>query len=474
MATTTRRIGLVVVALLAAACGSRSPSLQAVELSPAAQVLPKGLGADLRVTALYTDGSKRDVTAEATFATSDAAVATVAGARVTTVVQGVAHLTATWQAHQAEAVITVTDAELLSIDVTGPGAALPKGASLRLQAFGHYTDGTTVEITGSASWGCPEGTLAFHEKGKATGAAVGAGSAVAALGEVSGALHLDVTAAELLSLRVEAQKSQLPVGLSAAVSAVATYTDGEVDVSGDATFTSTDETVLASNPDRTVKALRVGDAAVAAAFQGQTAQSRLIVTPAEITALRIALSGNDLTASVAVGGHYQFLAFGTFTDNNEYEVTSQVIWSAPETAVAALSNAAGSEGQATGLAAGVATVTASLSGALVSASASLSVSAPDLVGLSLACDRFTPPTYRLTLALGEQVQVDAIGTYSDGSTRTITGEVAWESWAPTAIDVQGGLVDAIGYTNAGSVYVSYADPATGDILFGQTFSVKVK
>jgi len=57
-----------------------------------------------------------------------------------------------------------------------------------------------------------------------------------------------------------------------------------------------------------------------------------------------------------------FSATGTFTDGSMQDVTTQVIWASTDPAVASVSNAAGSNGLATGVGAGSTTISATLSG----------------------------------------------------------------------------------------------------------------
>jgi large exoprotein involved in heme utilization and adhesion len=87
------------------------------------------------------------------------------------------------------------------------------------------------------------------------------------------------------------------------------------------------------------------------------------VTPATVVSIAI----GPATTCVNVGATLQLTATGTFSDGSAHDVTTQAVWSSNNVAVATVSNAAGSEGLATGTGVGPgipgqATVTASFGG----------------------------------------------------------------------------------------------------------------
>jgi hypothetical protein len=63
-------------------------------------------------------------------------------------------------------------------------------------------------------------------------------------------------------------------------------------------------------------------------------------------------------ASIAAGSTVQFTATGYYSDNSTQDLTTLATWSSSNTAVATISNTAGSQGLASGVAAGAATITA--------------------------------------------------------------------------------------------------------------------
>jgi hypothetical protein len=147
--------------------------------------------------------------------------------------------------------------------------------------------------------------------------------------------------------------------------------------------------------------------------------------------LRLSLSSiqavTPATASVAIGATQQFTATGPCRNSNATrDVTAAVTWSSSNTAVATISNTAGTKGLATAQAAGTTTITATL-GAL-SKSATLSVlpaaQAP-LVSLEIT------PT-NPSIAPGATQQFTATGKYRDNTTKNLTSDSNWSS-IPTNI-----------------------------------------
>jgi hypothetical protein len=63
-------------------------------------------------------------------------------------------------------------------------------------------------------------------------------------------------------------------------------------------------------------------------------------------------------SSIPIGGAQQFTATGTYSDGTNNNLTASATWSSSNTGVAAISNASGSQGHATGAARGTTTISA--------------------------------------------------------------------------------------------------------------------
>ena len=131
-----------------------------------------------------------------------------------------------------------------------------------------------------------------------------------------------------------------------------------------------------------------------------------------------AITITPATGAVASGTAISLAATGTLTDGTTQNLTNSVLWTSSNPLLATMSNVSGSFGQAEGVAPGPVTITAAFSG--IVGVASLTVS--DATLNSIAIKPLNP-----SIALGAHQQFTAMGTFSDGSTEPLTGQVAWTS-----------------------------------------------
>jgi hypothetical protein len=124
-------------------------SLAVTPATPASIAL--GLGATLTATATYSDGSDANVTAQATWISLQPSIATVSAGAVSSVATGSATISATFDGASDDVLVTVTAAQLLSIDVEPDSATIVAGESQQFTATGTYTNGPS-DITALATW----------------------------------------------------------------------------------------------------------------------------------------------------------------------------------------------------------------------------------------------------------------------------------------------------------------------------------
>jgi hypothetical protein len=153
--------------------------------------------------------------------------------------------------------------------------------------------------------------------------------------------------------------------------------------------------------------------------------------------------------SAAAGTTVQFTATGTYSDNSTKDITSSVTWASGTPAAATINTS----GVATAVAVGSTTISAT-SGS-VSGSTTLTVTPATLTSIAV-----TPAT--LSAAAGTTVQFHATGTYSDNSSKDITGSVTWTSGTPAVATINAsGLASALA---VGSTTIS----ATSGSMSGNT------
>src|SRR6185369_11583761 len=126
--------------------------LVAITVSPAAASVPAGTTLALSAQGLFSDGSRRDLTLQAAWASSNDAVATVSNqagqnGRVAGVAAGMVTVSATIDGVVGTASITVVAATLTAIAVTPSAATTTVGLRSSYTATGSYSNGTTVDLT---------------------------------------------------------------------------------------------------------------------------------------------------------------------------------------------------------------------------------------------------------------------------------------------------------------------------------------
>jgi hypothetical protein len=158
---------------------SNNKTLTSLTLVPVNVSLNVNAVQQFTVTGTYNDGSQTDVTSSATWASSNAAVATVnASGLLNAIAPGTAMATASVGTVGATASVTVnaTPKNLTSITITPSQLSIPQGVTQQLAATGHYSDNTQADLTGAVIWNSSNGKVATVSP---TGAlyAVGSGPA---------------------------------------------------------------------------------------------------------------------------------------------------------------------------------------------------------------------------------------------------------------------------------------------------------
>ena len=402
----------------AGAGGTTAPSAMLVSLAitPVVGSAAPGTKLILHATGTYSDGSKQDVTPQAAWKSDAPRLASVAGGVVTAIAPGTVTISASFGGLAATAKITVPSAAIKSLIVTPPTATTAIQGSVAFQAVISLSDNTTQDVTDTATWTSSSVAVArVSTRGVATGVTAGSSKISAAVGNVNGSAVLTVTGATLVSIAVTPTNPTLGVGVTQAFVATGTFSDGSVsDVSSSATFTSSAPAVASLDAGHAATTLTPGQTTITASVGKISGATTLTVTQATLTSITV----TPAKSTLAVNGSAPLIATGTYSDNSKVDLTASVTWQSSAATVAAVSNAAGSQGLVTGLSGGSATITATLGA--VSGSAAVTVTAATLVSIAI-----TPANP--SLPLGSTLGLTATGTYSDKSTVDITTSVTWSS-----------------------------------------------
>ena len=424
----------VVTASFLGGCGT--PHLTYLSVAPGRTSIALGDTAKFTVVANYSDGTTVDATASAAWSTLNSSIATInAGGVASPVSVGTATIVASAYGKSGTASLIVSKAALTAISVMSPAAPIALGQSAQLQAQGTYSDKSVQDITDQVNWSAATpGIATISSTGLAVSKAIGNTQVTASLNNITASGQITVSGAVLASIAVRNKDVSVPLGASEQFSAIGTYTDGStIDLTSTATWVSSAPGVVSINAAGTAATKAVGGASISAAVGGISGMTAFTVSPAALVSIAVAASN----FSLPLGSKAQLTATGTYTDATTKDITGSVTWTSSAPGVVSVSS-----GGAV-LAKGVGTAGVSASSSNVSGSANLSVSTAALVSIAVSASHSSLP-------LGTGEQLTATGTYTDSSTKDITGSVTWASSAPGVVSVSsGGTVQAKGIGSAG-------------------------
>jgi hypothetical protein len=148
-----------------------------LSVTPASSSVEELLTRQFTATAVYDDSSTRNVTNTAAWSSSNTSAATVNSAGLATGQSvGSAKIIAVYNAFRDTADLTVTasTAVLESLVISGNTGTVVKGNTLALSAVAHYSNGSSVDKTASATWSSGnDGLATVNGSGVVTGVDLG-------------------------------------------------------------------------------------------------------------------------------------------------------------------------------------------------------------------------------------------------------------------------------------------------------------
>lgn len=441
--------------------------LAALEVTPANASIPVGLAQQYKATGVFTDGSTQDFTGSVTWASSATATIDISNADATKGFavagkQGQATISAMSGAITGSTPVNVTSATLSSIQLSPISGKLAAGFKLPYHATGTFSDGTTRDLTESVTWATSDASLASASnangsRGVVTGASPGSVFVTATQGAVkSSNASLAVTSATLTTIQLTPNAATLPLGTMQQFKATGTFSDSTTqDLTNQVTWGSDDSAIVtvsnATNGAGLATSVAVGGPINVKATHGViSGAAPVTVTNAALTAIAV----TPASVSIAKGLQQQFVATGSYTDGTTHNITSEVTWSSSDSSVASISNANDdSKGLATAAALGNVAIQASQGS--ISGASHLTVTAAALQSIAVTPDTASIPK-------GAQQQFQATGTYTDGTTRNVTGEITWASSAASIATVSNAKADA-GRATAAGVGDATISATSGDV-----------
>lgn len=387
MKPTCTRLLVLLLLMFSAGCGSNADPTRVIDFIPlksieiTSQNPQAAPGTKNQFTAIghYGDPTTiqftRDITSQVTWSSSNTEVLTLsdpsAAGLATTVAAGTAEVTATFDTIRAALTFTVSPATLTSLVILPPAStSLLAGGTLQLRATGTYNDSSTQDLTETVTWSSSNATVATvttTSPGAGLVKALALGTTVisAASGTYSATQTLTVAAASLASIAVTSagEKVSLAMGTSMRLLATGTYTDAStLDLTSQVAWTSSNPAVATIDQNvgtnGKLRSVTTGSTTVTASLEGVTSPGfPVTVNSATLTSLAITPTAPTLT----IGQTLPMIATGTFSNGSTQDVTSDVVWSSGDAAIATVSMNTGVEGTVKGVTVGTVTITATSS-----------------------------------------------------------------------------------------------------------------
>jgi hypothetical protein len=242
---------------------------------------------------------------------------------------------------------TVNVIALASISVTPPAPQVAAGGTTQLTATGTYTDGSTKDLTGTATWASSAPSVATVSAGlvscsasaTASGSATISATGTTATGTTTGSTTVTCLAPVLTSITIAPTQLTLPTGGTAQLAATGNYSSGPSQP-----LTNTVQWSSSVSSVATVSASGLVTCAAGATMNGSstiTATSGSISASIGVTCQAPQLKYITIVPSreceIPAGGKFQLTAIGISASGATKNVTATATWTSSASSVATVS-----------------------------------------------------------------------------------------------------------------------------------------
>ncbi|WP_188067431.1 Ig-like domain-containing protein [Brevibacillus brevis] len=396
--------------------------------------IPVGGAKQVTVKAAYPGGgSAEDITQKVVWSSSAPNVASVRQGLITGVSTGSATVTATYGTRTVNISVSVGVMQTLTVDKKK--IVLGNGKSETVKLTAAYADGTTKDVTDTATWSTASAAVAEVMNGKITATGAGKTTVTGTFDGKSVSIAVEVDQATNLS--VDPRMLILNVNESKDIKLSATNSAGNSDnVTSDAEWSSSSLKV-ADVVNGRVTGLSNGRATITAKYGGKSISIQVEV------GIVSKLEADKRFVSTKSNSNVQVTLTATFSDGRTMDVTNLADWKTSNYKVADVT-----KGLVSGRAYGKTTVTARYN----DKSVSIPVDVDTLKYLKT-------DVVQLVMNKGETKQVSAIATYMDGSEQNVSKPALWTTTRLLVADVKDGVIKATGSGKA-TIYVQYGGKKT--------------
>ncbi|WP_016739288.1 Ig-like domain-containing protein, partial [Brevibacillus brevis] len=269
-------------------------SLVSLVVTPATVSIGKGASQQLEVKAIYSDNSQTIVTNQASYQSSQPAIASVgASGSVTGVAVGSATVTITFGGKVVTVPVQVTE-PVQSLAVTPVSPIMLVGKTQQLQVTANYKDGKNMDVTGQALYLPGDATVVtVDSNGVLTAVKAGSTNITVSFGGASVVVPVVVTAENVMqSIKVIPEKIRMLENGTNQLLVKAVFMDGtEVDVTNKALYTLEDQAIASVTTDGLLTGLKVGSTTITIAHTGKTIKTMVHVVSVESKMARLSAGG---------------------------------------------------------------------------------------------------------------------------------------------------------------------------------------
>ena len=306
---------------------------------------------------------------------------------------------------------------LTSIEIVAVVPSIAARTSTKLSVIGNFSGQFTRDITDQAVWSSNSPTVAefitIENPNRVTGHVPGTAILTASVGGVTATFSLTVTSATVTTMTIAPAAPTIAKGLNTQFAVSGTFSDATTqDLTFDATWASSAPNVATVSDAAITKgfaqALEAGISTITATFDGVSGTTLLTITDVVLQSITVS-PANPTVLSLS---SESFQATGQYSDGSTADISSQAIWLSSQPDIVTITT----DGAAKTLATGTAFISATLNG--VSGTSNLKVTGGNLTGIVLS-------PVNPNLVKGTNEQITATGSFSNGSTRDISGAVDW-------------------------------------------------
>ncbi|MBH0333913.1 hypothetical protein ABH14_29995 [Brevibacillus brevis] len=386
---------------------------------------------NVKLTAVYSDGTTEDVTTKADWSIDNPAIATVVNGAIKGLNSGSGTVTAKFGSQSTTISVNVEIAHRLEPSKNQVSLLLNGEEKIKLKAI--FPDGSVTEdVSDKAEWSSDNTAVADALKGTIKAYGAGTATITAKYGTKTATIKVDVDTTQKLELNK--QNIFMNVGKEEDIELKATYANnGGSTVVNDKAEWSSDREDVAYYSNGKIHAVKSGEAVITAKYGNKSVQVRVDVEVPR------SLYINPAFLTMKSGDKKDVIVNASFANGTSEDVTSKVEWSSDNADVVFANGKTVSAYKS-----GTANVTAKYGGK--TATLVVDVDVPQ----NLTADITT-----VAIPVGGAKQVTVKAAYpGGGSAEDVTQKVVWSSSAPNVASVRQGLITGVS-TGSATVTATY-------------------